>query len=183
MYIWGRVDFLSAIAGRVGSGQRFAGSGPRKVTREHLCSHDIMINIMMTYLPRHNDINQDDIPPTTNMMPETSVSTFLRMWWKCDERQRDSPTSRITRLIIGNRVKRRNDTDIQSNTESMNDVIVTSSWMHATSFRGKQIASIHDALLLISSAWHYWAHCVSMIQSGTLRQHDTILLIASTWHN
>ena len=31
----GRVgsDFLSAIKGRVGSGQRFAGSGPRKVTR------------------------------------------------------------------------------------------------------------------------------------------------------
>ena len=30
-------DFLSAIAGRVGSGQRFAGSGPRKVTRGQLC--------------------------------------------------------------------------------------------------------------------------------------------------
>ena len=25
-------DFLSAIASRVGSGQRFAGSGPRKIT-------------------------------------------------------------------------------------------------------------------------------------------------------
>ena len=36
----GRVgsDFLSAIAGRVGSGQRFVGSGPRKVTRGQLCT-------------------------------------------------------------------------------------------------------------------------------------------------
>ena len=34
----GRVgsDFLSAIADRVGSGQLFAGSGPRKVTRGQL---------------------------------------------------------------------------------------------------------------------------------------------------
>ena len=40
MHIWGKgraagrvgSDFLSSIASRVGSGQRFAGSGPRKVT-------------------------------------------------------------------------------------------------------------------------------------------------------
>ena len=44
MYIWGKgraacrvgSDFLSAIAGRVGSGQGFAGSGLRKVTRGQL---------------------------------------------------------------------------------------------------------------------------------------------------
>ena len=45
MHIWGKgqaagrvgSDFLSAIAGRVGPGQRFAGSGPRKVARGQLC--------------------------------------------------------------------------------------------------------------------------------------------------
>ena len=42
MYIWGRVgprvgsDFLSAIAGRVGSMFRRVGLGPRKVTRGQL---------------------------------------------------------------------------------------------------------------------------------------------------
>ena len=50
MYIWGKgraagwvvLDFLSAIAGRVGSGQRFAGSGPRKVTRGQLCLEHVL---------------------------------------------------------------------------------------------------------------------------------------------
>ena len=34
----GRVRFFSAIVGWVGSGQRFAVSGPRKVTRGQLCA-------------------------------------------------------------------------------------------------------------------------------------------------
>ena len=48
MYIWGKgrvgSDFLTAIAGRVGSGQRYAGSGPGKVAREQL--YDVIVQFL-----------------------------------------------------------------------------------------------------------------------------------------
>ena len=50
----GRVgsDFLSAIAGRVGSGQRFGGSGPRKVTRGQLW-HTVEEGLDIIYNTEH----------------------------------------------------------------------------------------------------------------------------------